>query len=214
MRSTAIRHYVVVLASFLPTAVSGQVQVGCFDVSLGDWAPVESTAGVSLPRPPRPDVSGDSMVYSIPPRLRLHGEPSRGSARSFLVTVPENSLQVPHSFLSWSGSPDSLTIVLSTGYAGTRSKLTATSDGWTGTSRTFSDVIGLLRYERTITLHRVACDSEPPVPASADKRRRGSTRKHADQRGFYGPFFRTHPGGAEPGFNPGTTRIYAAPSKG
>lgn len=169
MRSSAIRLYAVVIASVLPTAVCGQVQVGCFDVSLGDWTPVESTAEAGLPRPPRPDVSGDSVVYSMPPRLRLHSEPSQGSDRSFLVTVPESSLQVPHSFLSWSGTPDSLTIVLSTRYAGTISKLRATSDGWTGTSRTFSDVIGLLRYERPVTLHRVDCDSEPSVPASADK---------------------------------------------
>jgi len=145
-------------------------QVGCFDVSLGDWAPVESTYVVDSPRPPRPDESRDSVVYSIPPRLRLQGERVRGSARRFLVTVPENSLQVPHSFLSWRGTSDSLRIVLSTGFAGTTSTLHPTSDGWSGTSRTFSDVVGLLRYERPITLRRVDCDSEPPVPASADKR--------------------------------------------
>jgi hypothetical protein len=170
MCSSTIRLYVVVTATLLPTASYAQVQVGCFDVSLGNWTPVESTHEVNLPRPPRPDVSGDSVIYSIPPRIRLHGEPARGSARWFLVTVPENSLQVPHSFLSWSGTPDSLRIVLSTGFAGTRSTLRPTSDGWTGTSRTFSDIVGLLRYERPITLHRVDCESEPPVPASVDKR--------------------------------------------
>ena len=160
----------IVGASFLPGRAQAQVAAGCFDVSLGEWSPIDSTHVVDLPRPSPPDQSGDSVSYLIPPRLRLHDDrTARRSAEAFLVSVPPNALQVPHPFLSWTGASDSLRIALSTGYSGTISTLYPTTDGWTGSARTFSDVRGVLRYERPMTLHRVACESEPPVPASADR---------------------------------------------
>jgi hypothetical protein len=86
-----------------------------------------------------------------------------------LVTVPPNTLQVPHAFRSWSQNDDSLFVGLSTGFVGTSSRLAKTDEGWVGQARTFSDMGDALQFERRIELRPVGCDTPPLEPASLDE---------------------------------------------
>ena len=155
--------------SGVPPALDAQIAGACYDVAVGDWTAVDSTHIVSLPRPRPPDRSGDSVIYSLPSRVQLLSTPFRGPGLSYVLAVPDNALQVPHSLLSWRGDADSLRLRVSTGFAGTVSRLTPAGEDWVGFAQTFSDVLGLLRYRRPIRLVRVDCASPPPVPATADR---------------------------------------------
>lgn len=154
----------------LPPAIDAQVIGACYDITVGEWAAVESTHTAALPRAQRPDFSGDSVIYALPPRVQLRGTPYlRSPGHGYVLAVPENSLQVPHSMLFWRGDADSLRLVISTGFAGTVSRLTPAGEDWVGFAQTFSDVVGLLRYRRPIRLVRVDCAAPPPVPAASDQ---------------------------------------------
>ena len=87
-----------------------------------------------------------------------------------VLSVPEGALQVPHARLFWRAWADSLEFAISTGYAGTTTRLVRDGTGWQGRARTASDVVGTLRYERTVWLVPADCSSPPPVPADADAR--------------------------------------------
>ena len=160
---------VVLLAACHPTAAQAR-QNACYDISVGPWAPIDSTHTAPLPRPPAPDVSADSMFYSLPSRVQLDmAAPYPGApVEAHLLRVPSDALQVPHSLLMWQTHGDSLVLSISTGFAGTVSRVSRTGLNWVGWARTFSDVGGLLRYRRPIRLDRVDCDTPPPIPASAD----------------------------------------------
>ena len=154
----------------LPVVAAAQIEFGCYDVLLGEWSPIDSTHVADLPRPPPPDQSGDSAFYSLPSRLRLRGElGARARTDWFLVTVPPNTLQVPHAGQTWNAVADTLRIDFSGRFGGTSSTLYRTPDGWEGLARTRSDVGGVLRYERPIALAPADCDSPAPVPASLDR---------------------------------------------
>jgi hypothetical protein len=172
MRGVKLRQVLLAIAlpaAPLPPAVNAQVIGACYDITAGEWAAVDSTHTASLPRPRRPDLSGDSVIYTLPPRVQLRGTPWRGPGNRYVLAVPENSLQVPHSQLSWRGDADSLRLVVSTGFAGTVSRLTPAGHDWVGFAQTFSDVLGLLRFRRPIRLVRVDCAAPPPVPSTSDQ---------------------------------------------
>lgn len=158
-------------------ATSLAAQTGeCYDVTLGEWAAIDSTHTIDWPRPGPPDATGDSLIYAVPVRVRLDSvaHPHMLGRGQFVMTVPAEALQVPHSILTWRAEGDSLALVVSTGFAGTVTRLVRDGSGWLGSARTFSDVAGLLQFDRTVRLHRVVCDLPPTVPASAARPLLGS----------------------------------------
>jgi hypothetical protein len=152
-----------------PTAAMSQQR--CFDITVGDWFPMDGTHTIPLAAPPRPDQGADSVEYSLPPRIGLHDVPASLAPQGWRrVSVPPNALQVPHSHLGWRPSGTGMVLVVSNGMGGTISTLRRAQDGWKGKARTFSDYEGVLQFEHSVHLRRVDCESEPPIPASADKR--------------------------------------------
>lgn len=147
-------------------------QVGrCYDISTGEWFPIDSTHRVEAPRPERPDLSADSVIYSLPVRVRLDSVPSpyAPEAGNMVFSVPVNTLQVPHRWRSWRSNGDSLRLVLSTGYSGTVTQLVRSGGGWEGNATTFSDNRGFLRFLSTVRLEPTDCEVPPAIPATADR---------------------------------------------
>lgn len=141
-----------------PTGANAQASE-CYDAEFGPWRPVPSESEVrSMPLPTE---SGDSLVYSFPPRVRLNAGGT--------IVVPEGALPTMHSRTRWALVDSVMEFSLSMDhYAGLYGEMVRTAQGWTGTAKTTSHLIGLQRYEQSLVLSRVDCDSPPPVPASAD----------------------------------------------
>jgi hypothetical protein len=169
MRRSWGRLIAVGLVVAAPNGATAQVAGECYDVVAGTWEPIDSTHIADVPRPESPDVSADSVVYALPPRLQLSQRPS-GLERPgvFRLEVPAGALPVPHRITTWRTTGDSLELHVSTGFAGSVTRLVREGSGWAGVARSFTDVIGVLRFERPIRLRRVDCASPPPVPASVD----------------------------------------------
>ena len=161
----------LMLLASQPAALRAQLEGSCYDVSVGTWLPIDSSHVAAVPRPRRPDLSGDSVYYSLPPRVQLRQDAPYPDAPADVhrLWVPDNALQVPHSFMSWQADGDSLLLRMSTGFAGTTSRLTRSGVDWVGWAQTFSDVIGVLRFKQPVRLTRVDCDTRPSAPASADR---------------------------------------------
>lgn len=169
MRHSWGRLVAVGLVVAAPTGAKAQVAGSCYDVVAGPWEPIDSTHIADVPRPENPDVSADSVIHTLPPRLQLSQRPSRLERPGvFRLEVPAGSLPVPHRFTTWRTTGDSLELYVSTGSAGSTTRLVREGSGWTGIARSFTDVIGVLRFERPVRLRWVDCASAPPVPASAD----------------------------------------------
>lgn len=165
-----LRSTVLIVAATLATACVETPPTSCFDVTAGAWSPIDATHVGGWPRPGPPDESGDSVLVSLPPRIRLDPAPAGAGLDSFhTISIPEDALQVPHSGHWWRSWSDSLELVFSDGYVGSVTRLAQDEDGWAGHAETFSDIMDLLRYERPVRLRSVKCESPPPVPASADR---------------------------------------------
>lgn len=118
---------------------------------------------------PTPDLTDDSVVYNLPPRVQLGESFARGSSDIRVVNVPTEALQVPHGYVLWRGGQDSLHLILSTGHAGTHTALIPEGRLWTGTATTFDDDGRRARFARPVQLDPVSCTSPPPIPATADR---------------------------------------------
>ncbi len=166
-----MRPFLSALAVLAIWPVAARAQQRCFDVTVGDWLPIDGSHTIPFVAPPRPDQGADSVEYLLPPRIVLHDVPAsltrHGGRRA---SVPPNALQVPHAILGWRPMANGMQLVVSNGMGGTISILRRAPDGWRGKARTFSDLEGVLRFERPVHLRRVDCKSEPPILASADKR--------------------------------------------
>lgn len=146
-----------------------QDRLGCMDATVGPWYPVEDPPGYPTIQAPPPDESMDSLIYTFPLRVRLLEEAADRPWPGRRVEVPEEALSTPHVYRSWSIRADTLTLVMSTGFAGVNVRAIRDGGGWRGSLRTSSDVAGLLRYERAVALRPTDCNAPPPVPASADR---------------------------------------------
>lgn len=141
-----------------PTGADAQAGE-CYDAEYGPWRPVPSE--VEVRSMPFPSESGDSLVYSFPPRVRLDAGGT--------IAVPDGALPTMHSRTRWTLVDSVMEFSLSMdGYAGLHGQMVPRGQGWSGTARTTSHIIGLQRYQQRVDLSRVDCDSPPPVPASAD----------------------------------------------
>lgn len=146
------------------TPLSSTAQMaGCYDVSSGPWSPIFSTLVEGDP-PPAPPSDVDGGYSEVPPRLRFHEELEVESSNRRL-TIPENSLQTRHSILGWRPEGDAIIFFFGTGYAGTRSRVRRTSQGWAGSTESWTDIVGSVRFEHSISLTKVDCDTPPPRPA-------------------------------------------------
>lgn len=140
----------------------------CLDSELAPWRPIEgSHLGPGAPQGP-PSETNDSLFYAFPPRLELTSVALPRGENWRQVRVPTNALQVPKPYRSWRTAGDTLVIALSDDFTGVIGSLTPTSDGWVGELRMRSDNLGSQLYSRGVVLRPVDCESEPPIPASAD----------------------------------------------
>ncbi|MEZ4417778.1 MAG: hypothetical protein R3E10_18625 [Gemmatimonadota bacterium] len=164
----------LVVLSILPRTTDGLLAQAptsgsCFDVELGDWAPVEQVP--SDPRLPtrRPDLTGDSVIYSVPRRVRFDADSfAWGEPGGRRLRTPEHVLPVPHRWTGWWVRGDTLQLTVSTGFAGTSATLLGDGSDWTGTLRTFSDVGNLQRWTRALRLAPVGCDAPTDQPAALE----------------------------------------------
>lgn len=170
MRTRAIVTVICVALASASAVRAQQESLGCFDVSLGSWSPIEGSHTVpDAPLPGPPDTSPDSTSLTLPSRIELSAAPSvRPMEGLTRVLVPSNTLPTPHAFQSWTFRADTLIVAFSTGFTGTRSRLTELGLSWSGVTETFSDQHGYLRYRRPIRLDPVSCDAAPRQPASLD----------------------------------------------
>lgn len=156
------------LILLLARPVAAQVEGSCYNIAAsGPWMPIDATAASPALRRPPPDQSDDSITFSVPTRIQLSGRPSRGG---FTVEIPEGALQTPHRFRFWQMAADSLNLVFSTGFAGTRGNFGRSGSGWVGSLGTLSDQGGTQLYKRAFSLTQVDCNAPPPQPASLDRR--------------------------------------------
>ena len=152
-------------------SAEAQLAGTCLDAEVGPWYAVEWTLALPVFHAPPPDTYADSLIYSIPPRMRLTGREAPRQRSAYVVEIPEDALQTPHPFRSWSVRGDSLFLHFTTGMAGVSVRSVRVDHGWTGIVRTGSDVANMLRYEREIHLRPTDCESPPPTHASEDSRR-------------------------------------------
>jgi len=160
----------VVALLVLAAKADGQLVDRCFDAELGAWSPIEGThVGDGDPVGP-PSEGPDSVSYAFPPRVLLTGEaPVRdGRSRAYRLDVPPGALEVPKPHRSWWLDGDTLSIRLADGLTGTDAALLRSNDGWVGSLRNRSDMLGTQLYARPIVLREADCDTDPPVPASSD----------------------------------------------
>ena len=143
-----------------PEPASTQL-TGCYDVTEGGWVVEEAVPGRS-PAPVPSESGGDTAAYQIPPRITFGGPSDRWPGKTEVV-VPEGALPTPHRWMTGEIAGDSLTLIFSNGYYGVVATLTRSVEGWTGTSRTLSDVIPHQVNARPVELTPVPCDSPPPV---------------------------------------------------
>lgn len=160
----------VVLAGVITADAGAQQGLGCFDVTVGRWAPIQGSHVVSqLERPGPPNSRPDSVSYMIPSRIQLTRRPAvRAGDDMYRIEVPETTLPTPHAFQSWRLRSDTLVLGFSTGFTGTESRLARDGAGWSGSMETFTDVHGVLRYRSTVRLEPIDCSAAPTVPASSD----------------------------------------------
>ena len=134
---------------------------GCLDLTVGAWV-VETYVDRLYPRP------GESEEWNpVPPRIMFAGPLERIPSNTRIV-VPEGAPAMPAGYSTGlSGGrieSDSLRIAFSDGYTGTMAKLGRSGDGWTGTMRSFTDVIPHQVYARPVAMSRVDCESPLPIP--------------------------------------------------
>ncbi len=154
------------LSAVLASDASAQLVDGCFDSTLGPWAPIEGTH--TLDTEPREPPSAEYDTQLFPPRLLFDGRPidrARGWNR---LEVPEGALPVPRRYRSWRMDGDTLRLSLSDGFFGVRGQFVNEEAVWRGTLETVTDQGGAQRFRRDAVLRRVDCGSPPPVPASSD----------------------------------------------
>ena len=165
-----LRWATVQTCALLLTYEMAIAQVGtCFDLqTVGNWVLVDS-AGPGGASRVRPDESGDSLNLTPPTRIGLAAEAVPFARDWSSIIVPENSLQVPHEFKGWRIVQDTLHIVFSTGFSGTRGVLRRSGSAWRGSIRNFSDALPFDVWEREVDLQTVDCDSAPRYPASIDR---------------------------------------------
>lgn len=170
MRKAVVGHMAGCVILLTARPAEAQLPGTCLDAEVGPWYPVEETRGRPDLQAPPPDTYGDSLIYSVPPRMRLTGHQASRPRSAYVVEIPDNSLQTPHSHRTWRVNGDSLVLSFSTGMAGVTVRSVRVDQGWTGTLRTGSDVSGMLRYAREIQLIPTDCESPPPTHASEDSR--------------------------------------------
>jgi hypothetical protein len=143
----------VVAAMVLPGTADAQDMelVGCYDLTIGEWAP-------ALPE------GSPSWYVTPPPRIELtdtfaarHGVPD--SLRRAVTPAPGVMPSV-HSMAFWSmPSPDTVALVWSNGFTGVRLRVGRTETGLAGNARSFTDVVGDPRHEAPALARPVACDA-------------------------------------------------------
>lgn len=163
-----LRRAVWIATAALAASCTEAPPSGCFNVIAGEWAPVDSSAVGEAPSAP-PNETGDSVLASLPPRVRLDSTVVAGLDSFRVIAVPEDALQVPHSKHWWRSWSDSLELVFSNGYVGSVTRLVRGREDWAGRSETISDNMGDPLFARPVRLRSVACESPAPIPATADR---------------------------------------------
>jgi hypothetical protein len=156
----------VCLATAMPAVSFAQVELGCYEVTLGPWAEIEGTGSDRYGPPVPPEESADSVYWTIPSRIRLEDGAGRWPDTRRL-SVPSNALGVPHRHQYWRSSGDSLSVGFTTGFAGTVSRFIPDGAGWIGTASTHVDVDVRL-YQRPAELRPIDCGAPPVEPATLD----------------------------------------------
>lgn len=138
--------------------------LGCYDVTLGPWTEMAQDHPVVATDPPPVD---DASIHVIPPRVQLSDEPTPYSTpedTSWSASAPPGALPVGQPYQAWALDEDGrLSLGYGNGMSGLHGVLDAAGDGWTGTMEGYSDVSGITRWERQVSLSRVDCASPPPV---------------------------------------------------
>ena len=134
---------------------------GCLDVTVGPWV-VDTYARRLEPRPGEP---GDNEWQRVPSRIRFAGPYDRRPTVTRIVG-PDLGWSLRYEFMSGRIDGDSLRVVFSNGFSGMTAGLHRSGDGWTGTARTFSDVIPHQIASRPVAMSRVVCESPLPAPGN------------------------------------------------
>jgi hypothetical protein len=138
--------------------------LGCYDVGLGPWTEMEQDHEVQPTDPPPTD---DSLTHVIPPRIQLSDQPPRYSDPdhpSWSAAAPPGALPVGQPDQGWSLDENGrLSLGYGNGLSGFHGTLASIGDSWQGPMEATSDVGGITRWQRQVTLSRVDCASPPPV---------------------------------------------------
>lgn len=143
--------------------------LGCYDVALGPWTemmqdpPPQSAPPIQASDPPPAD---DSLLHAIPPRIQLSDHPVEHWTRrpAWSAAAPAGALPVGKPNQTWSlDDAGRLVLDYGNGLYGSGGTLDADGDGWAGTMEGYTDVMGITRWERSVTLLRVDCASPSPV---------------------------------------------------
>lgn len=162
------RHGLRAIVLLLVVAPAGQAQLAgrCYDSSFEPWEPIEGTHTLDAEPPAPPSAEHDTRLF--PPRLLFGVEPVQRAPDWNRVEIPEGALPLPRPFRSWRLEGDTLRIGLTDGFSGVRGWFVERDGGWQGSIETVTDHGGSQRFRRSAALEEAACDSPPPVPASAD----------------------------------------------
>ena len=120
----------------------------CVDLHLGAWSF---------------EFEPDSLLYAVPPRV-VFGQPGGSAAggpdEMRPLGVPEGGLPSPHELRGWRYvPPDSIRMHWTNGWAGVAATGRLVDDGFVGTARLVTDVIGRAKPEATLVGRVVPCDS-------------------------------------------------------
>ena len=132
---------------------------GCYDVTVGPWV-VDTYKGKPEPRPSEP---GDYDWQRIPARIEFAGPHDRWPASTRIAT-PDLGWSLRYRFMTGRIDRDSLRLSFSNGFTGMSAVLYRSGDGWTGTARTFSDIVPHQINARPVALSPADCESPAPAP--------------------------------------------------
>ena len=133
---------------------------GCHDLIVGQWV-VETHADWEDPSPLDSD-----RWYRIP-RIRFAGPHDRRPTATRMVAAGGESLEAlgyEDRFATGEIQGDSLRLGFSDGYTGMTVTMGRAGEGWTGTVRTFTDIVPHQVNDRPVAMSRVGCESPLPVP--------------------------------------------------
>ena len=133
---------------------------GCHDLIVGQWV-VETHADWENPSPLDSD-----RWYRIP-RIRFAGPHDRRPTATRIVAAGGESLEAlgyEDRFATGEIEGDSLLLVFSDGFTGMTATMGRAGEGWSGTVRTFTDIVPHQVNDRPVAMSRVDCESPLPVP--------------------------------------------------